>query len=59
MESTALAHVAYANRKPFLIVRGLSDLAGGQKGINPIEANEAPVSEIAVKVLKHIVAELP
>lgn len=59
MESTALAHVAYANRKPFLIVRGLSDLAGAQKGINPIEANESPVSEIAVKVLKRIVDELP
>ena len=28
MESTALAHVAYVNRKPILIVRGLSDLAG-------------------------------
>jgi adenosylhomocysteine nucleosidase len=59
MESTALAHVAYANRKPILIVRGLSDLAGGQKGANPINANEAQVSEIAARVLRGVVDELP
>lgn len=57
MESTALAHVAYANGKPFLIVRGLSDLAGGQPGPNPIEANEARVSEIAARVLRVVVEE--
>lgn len=59
MESTALAHVAYASRKPILIVRGLSDLAGGQKGANPIDANEAQVSEIAARVLRGVVEELP
>lgn len=58
MESTALAHVAYANRKPILIVRGLSDLAGGQKGANPIDDNEAAVSEIAVRVLRGVMDEL-
>jgi adenosylhomocysteine nucleosidase len=58
MESTALAHVAYANRKPILIVRGLSDLAGGQHGKNPIDANEAQVSQIAARVLRAIVDEL-
>lgn len=58
MESTALAQVAYANRKPILIVRGLSDLAGGQHGKNPIDDNEAQVSQIAAKVLKAIVDEL-
>ena len=47
MESTALAQVAYANRKPALIIRGLSDLAGGQHGKNPIDANELNVAEIA------------
>jgi adenosylhomocysteine nucleosidase len=55
MESTALAHVAYANRKPFLIVRGLSDLAGGQHGKNPIDENEARVSEIAARVLRAVI----
>lgn len=58
MESTALAHVAYANTKPILIIRGLSDLAGGQHGKNPIDANEATVSVIAVKVLRHVLDEL-
>lgn len=58
MESTALAHVAYANRIPILVVRGLSDLAGGQAGKNPIDENEHAVSEIAVKVLQTVLAEL-
>lgn len=58
MESTALAHVAYANGKPILIVRGLSDLAGGQAGKNPIDENEAGVSEIAARVLRVVVQEL-
>lgn len=58
MESTALAQVAWANRKPILIVRGLSDLAGGQKGKNPIDANEAQVSQIAARVLRAVMDEL-
>ncbi|PTY06876.1 5'-nucleosidase [Opitutaceae bacterium EW11] len=58
MESTALAQVAYANGKPILIVRGLSDLAGGQAGPNPISSNESPVSDIAVQVLRKIVEAL-
>jgi len=58
MESTALAHVAYANQKPILIIRGLSDLAGGQQGKNPIDANEARVSEIAARVLQGVIDEL-
>ncbi len=58
MESTALAHVAYVNEKPILIIRGLSDLAGGQPGKNPIDHNELRVSEIAAKVLHGIVDAL-
>ena len=58
MESTALAHVAYANRIPILIVRGLSDLAGGQAGKNPIDANEDAVSQIAVNLLRAVLDEL-
>jgi adenosylhomocysteine nucleosidase len=58
MESTALAHVAWSNRVPILIVRGLSDLAGAQRGTNPIDANEAPVSGVAARVLRAIVEEL-
>ena len=58
MESTALAHVAFANEVPVLIIRGLSDLAGGQPGPNPISKNEQSVSEIAAQVLKTIVEEM-
>ncbi len=58
MESAALAHVAYANAKPILIVRGLSDLAGGQHGKNPIDQNELSVSEIAAHVLRAVFEKL-
>lgn len=34
MESAAVAHVAYANRVPFIAFRSLSDLAGGGAGEN-------------------------
>jgi adenosylhomocysteine nucleosidase len=36
MESAAFAHVATSNRKPFIAVRSLSDLAGGDADANPI-----------------------
>lgn len=36
MESSAVAHVAYANEVPFIIFRSLSDLAGGGPGENQI-----------------------
>ncbi len=34
MESAAVAHVAYANKTPFIAFRSLSDLAGGGVGEN-------------------------
>ncbi|MBC7369138.1 MAG: 5'-methylthioadenosine/S-adenosylhomocysteine nucleosidase [Undibacterium sp.] len=58
MESAALAQVGYANRKPVLIIRGLSDLAGGQHGKNPIDDNELKVAEIAARVLHGVLDEL-
>lgn len=36
MESSAVAHVAYANEVPFIIFRSASDLAGGGPGENQI-----------------------
>jgi adenosylhomocysteine nucleosidase len=36
MESAAVAHVAYANKTPFIAFRSLSDLAGGGEGENEI-----------------------
>lgn len=59
MESTAYAHVCWANKKPLLVIRGLSDLAGGQHGKNPIDDNELSVSGIATKVLRGVLAEMP
>ena len=59
MESTAYAHVCWANQKPLLVIRGLSDLAGAQHGKNPIDANELSVSGIAAKVLRAVLDELP
>ena len=37
MESTPIAQVCWQNQTPCLIVRGLSDLAGGQTGENQME----------------------
>lgn len=58
MESTAYAHVAWVNRKPFLIVRALSDLAGGQEGLNQIDAFEKISSENAAYLLRAIVDQI-
>jgi len=59
MESTAIAQVCWTNQKPFLIVRSLSDLAGGQNGANPIDQTEKPVAESAAVVLREIIRALP
>ncbi len=59
MESTAIAQVCWANRTPFLIVRSLSDLAGGQEGINDADRTERPVSRHASLVLREILRRLP
>ncbi|MEY4487878.1 MAG: hypothetical protein RIQ79_386 [Verrucomicrobiota bacterium] len=58
METTAYAHVCYTNGVPFLAVRALSDLAGGQEGKNVIDDNEATSSVNAVRVLRAILKEL-
>lgn len=58
MESTAIAQVGWVNRVPVLIIRGLSDLAGGQAGINEEEqylelaaANAAAVTTAMLRQL--------
>lgn len=58
MESTAYAHVCHTNGVPFLAIRSLSDLAGGQEGENPELAHRELSSEIAVRVLRAIIKEL-
>ncbi len=59
MESTAIAQVCWANRKPFLVVRSLSDVAGGQEGQNAADHTEGPVSKHASVVLREIIRKLP
>lgn len=58
METTAYAQVCYTNEIPFLAIRALSDLAGGQKGKNVIDDNEHTSSVNAVRVLRAILSEL-
>jgi adenosylhomocysteine nucleosidase len=58
MESTAIAQVCWANQKPFLLVRALSDLAGGQEGANPIDYTEHQVAQSAAIVLREIVKKM-
>ena len=58
MESAALAHVAYANSKPFIVFRSLSDLAGGGEGANQVltfmdlaSANSAQLVRVFLQTL--------
>jgi len=59
MESAAVAHVAYANRIPFLAIRSLSDLAGGGDGENQMEAFLGLAAGNAAAVLKALLRALP
>jgi adenosylhomocysteine nucleosidase len=60
MESTAYAHVCYTNEIPFLAVRALSDLAGGQAPgeLNAADFTEEVTSTHAVKVMRAILEEM-
>ena len=59
MESAQAAHVAYANNVPFIAVRSLSDLAGGEDGENQIEIFLALAAENAATVVMALLASLP
>ena len=50
MEGTAIAQAGYVDRIPVLIVRGISDLAGGQHGQNSEETNTRLASRNAALV---------
>lgn len=58
MESTAIAQVCWQNQKPCLIVRGLSDLAGGQTGLNEeeiyLKAAADHSAQVLVKILQNM-----
>jgi adenosylhomocysteine nucleosidase len=58
MESAAIAHVCWTNRVPFLIVRTLSDLAGGQEGENDFAAFAKEAENNSARAVAAILAEL-
>ena len=58
MEGTAIAQVGYVNRVPVLIVRGISDLAGGQHGQNSEETYTRLASRNAALVAAAILNKL-
>jgi adenosylhomocysteine nucleosidase len=58
MEGTAIAQVGYYNRVPILIVRALSDLAGGQSGVNQEERNSQFAASNAAEVTAKIVERI-
>lgn len=58
MESAAVAHVAYSNGVPFLAVRSLSDLAGGDGGANEMMTFMALASKNSATVVKEILKEM-
>lgn len=59
MESAAVAHVAYSNGVPFLAVRSLSDLAGGDGGANEMMTFMALASKNSATVVKAILEKMP
>ena len=62
MESAAIAQVCWTNQVPCLVVRGLSDLAGGQAGKNELEFLQAAADHSALvltRVLQAYTAQPP
>ena len=58
MESAAVAHVAYANKVPFIAFRSLSDLAGGEEHENEIETFAQLASDNSASVVKEFLKAL-
>lgn len=58
MESAPIAHVCWVNRVPCLIIRSLSDLAGGQKGKNEFQEHAKAAEHNAARVLNEILKSL-
>lgn len=58
MESAAVAQVAYANDVPFVVIRSLSDLAGGGEGENELPVFFALAAENAARMVHAVLAEI-
>ena len=59
MESAAVAHVAYANKIPFIAFRSLSDLAGGGRSENEIGTFFQLASDNSALVVEAFLKALP
>ena len=59
MESAAIAHVAYANNVPFIAVRSLSDLAGGEPDENGISIFLDLAANNAAAVVRAFLRAIP
>jgi len=59
MESAAVGQVAYANSVPFIAFRSLSDLAGGDAGINQMHTFLTLASGNSASVVRAFVKALP
>ena len=59
MESTAVAHVAWANDVPFIAVRSLSDLAGGSEQGNQLEVFFRLAAGNAAAVVRALLRAMP
>ena len=58
MESASIAQVCWQNKTPCLVVRGLSDLAGGQTGANEMEQHLKAAADNSARVLVRILQNL-
>jgi adenosylhomocysteine nucleosidase len=58
MESAPIAQVCWQNKTPCLIVRGLSDLAGGQTGENQMETFLKAAADYSAAVLVAIIQKM-
>ncbi|MGB0370611.1 MAG: purine phosphorylase [Opitutales bacterium] len=58
MESAAVGQVCMINEVPWVIIRGVSDLAGGQKGKNEENIYDGLASEHAAKLLFALLKEI-
>ncbi len=58
MESAAIAQVCWQNKTPCLLVRGLSDLAGGQAGANEMEQYLKAAADNSARVLVRVLQNL-
>ena len=57
MESSAVAVVAYENRVPYIVFRGLSDLAGGGEGRTVVRSyGELAAANSAAAVIAYLQA---